>query len=78
MKSENKNLDKVFDSWPGPGIDYVSPMPVRVDGELLVALDKEDAGVADLSGPSRTGRRESKASLEDILVLVARREPGAA
>ena len=77
-KSANKNLDKVFDSRPSPGIDYMSPMPGRVDGELLVAFDKEDAGVADLSGPSWTGRRESKASLEDILVLVARCEPRAA
>lgn len=53
-------------------------MPIRVDGQLLVALHKQDARIADLSGPSRAGGGESEASLEEVFVLVARREPRAA
>ena len=77
-KDKNKNLDKVFDSRPSPGVDNVGPMPIRVDGQLLVALHKQDARIADLSGPSRAGGGESEASLEEVFVLVARREPRAA
>ena len=77
-KTKNKNLDKVFDSRPSPGVDNVGPMPIRVDGQLLVALHKQDARIADLSGPSRAGGGESEASLEEVFVLVARREPRAA
>ena len=53
-------------------------MPSRVHWQLLVALHKQDAGVADLSGSSWAGGRESEAGLEEVLVLVARREPRAA
>ena len=72
------NLDKVFDPWPSPGVNDMGPMPSGVVGQLLVALDKQDAGVADLPGASRAGGREAEAGLEEVLVLVARREPRAA
>ena len=72
------NLDKVFDPWPSPGVDDMGPMPSGVVWQLLVALDKQDAGVADLPRASRAGGREAEAGLEEVLVLVARREPRAA
>ena len=39
-------------------------------------FDKQHARIADLSRPSRAGGGKTKASLEEVLVLVARREPG--
>ena len=71
LKEENRNLDKVFDPRPSSGVDDMGPMAIGVNGQFLVAFDKQDARVANLSGASGA----AEATLEVILVLVAHREP---
>ena len=64
------NLDKVFDPRPSPGVNDMGPMPSGVVGQLLVALDKQDAGVADLP-VSIVILLELEAQSEGILVFAA-------
>ena len=57
------------------GADHVVPVLRRAGRLFHETLDEEDAGVADLAGPLLL---EGEAPGEDVLVLLAVREPGAA
>ena len=53
----------------------MSPVLGGVQGKLLEPLDKQHAGIADVPTPCLT---QLEAPGEELLVLAARREPGAA
>ena len=86
--------DKVLHSWPGPelafyrlgfliskdnyispGIHHVTPVLGGPSWQLLEPLDQQDTGVTDVTSP---GFRQPEAPGEELLVLGAAGEPGAA
>ena len=58
-----------------PGIHHMGPVLRGVQGKLLEPLDEKHAGVADVPAP---GLAQLEAPGKELLVLAARREPGAA
>ena len=53
----------------------MSPVLRGVQGKILEPLDKQHTGIADIPAPSLA---QLEAPGEELLILAARREPGAA